>query len=248
MKHVKIGPNNTLSCSTQPQIPLWLLGVIVFAVVWVEATAVGGIFEASVTEMGQESLVLAAAFLFGFTALRCPKQGSLLVLFAGLFGCMFIRELDAVFDLVFHGFWLYPALLLAAGMIVYAVYLPRMSFRQSRELLMTSPFKTVCFGLLTVLVISRIAGTGKLWDFILGSESSGHYYKNIIQEGLELWGYAIIAAGAWYVKSTLTETLRSEEKPQLILQMPTTSRHVAASDQMPTSSSWTGDIASRRAA
>lgn len=222
MKHVQIGPNRPLHRDTLSQIILLGLVPIVFVIAWVDVTLFGSISEASVTELAQESLILAAACLFGFTAWRCPKLRSLLVLVAGLFGCMFIRELDAVFDIVFHGFWLYPALLLAVGTICYVLRCPRMSFRQARELLMTSPFRSVCLGLLTVLVISRIAGTGKLWGSILGSESAGQFYKNIVQEGLELWGYAIIAAGAWHVKLRLTEKSRSRNKPQMNRAMPTT--------------------------
>ena len=222
MKYVKDGTNELLHCGTLSQTSLLGIGAIVFAIVWAEVAIVGSILEASVTELAQESLILAAAFLFGFTAWRRPELRSLLALFAGLFGCMFIRELDAMFDIVFHGFWLYPALLLAVGTICYVLRCPRMSFRQARELLMTSPFRSVCLGLLTVLVISRIAGTGKLWGSILGSESAGQFYKNIVQEGLELWGYAIIAAGAWHVKLRLTEKSRSRNKPQLSRAMPTT--------------------------
>lgn len=222
MKYVKDGTNELLHCGTLSQTSLLGIGAIVFAIVWAEVAIVGSILEASVTELAQESLILAAAFLFGFTAWRRPELRSLLALFAGLFGCMFIRELDAMFDIVFHGFWLYPALLLAVGTICYVLRCPRMSFRQARELLMTSPFRSVCLGLLTVLVISRIAGTGKLWGSILGSESAGQFYKNIVQEGLELWGYAIIAAGAWHVKLRLTEKSRSRNKPQMNRAMPTT--------------------------
>ena len=222
MKYVKDGTNELLHCGTLSQTSLLGIGAIVFAIVWAEVAIVGSILEASVTELAQESLILAAAFLFGFTAWRRPELRSLMVLFAGLFGCMFIRELDAMFDIVFHGFWLYPALLLAVGTICYLLRCPRMSFRQARELLMTSPFRSVCLGLLTVLVISRIAGTGKLWGSILGSESAGQFYKNIVQEGLELWGYAIIAAGAWHVKLRLTEKSRSRNKPQMNRAMPTT--------------------------
>ena len=222
MKYVKDGTNELLHCGTLSQTSLLGIGAIVFAIVWAEVAIVGSILEASVTELAQESLILAAAFLFGFTAWRRPELRSLLALFAGLFGCMFIRELDAMFDIVFHGFWLYPALLLAVGTICYVLRCPRMSYRQARELLMTSPFRSVCLGLLAVLVISRIAGTGKLWCFIMGNESAGQFYKNIVQEGLELWGYAIIAAGAWHVKLRLTEKSRSRNKPQMNRAMPTT--------------------------
>lgn len=208
MKHVYISSNNSDPVGTPGQILVLGLAVVVFAVVGLEVSIVGSIQENSVTELTQELLVLAAAVLFGITAWRCPKLSSMLVLFAGLFGCMFIRELDVVFDQVFRGFWFYPALLVAVGTIFYAMRCPRLTFRQLRDHLMTSPFRSVALGLLIVLVISRIAGTGRLWEFILANETTAQYCKNVVQEGLELWGYVIIAAGAWCVKLQLTKTSR----------------------------------------
>ena len=75
---------------------------------------------------------------------------------------------------------------------------------------------------MTVLVVSRVVGNGDIWSYILGSKVAGQLWKNIIQEGLELWGYAIIATGAWYVMSQLTKKLPSRVKPQLSKAIPTT--------------------------
>ena len=214
MQHVQMeleAVSQSLHNDSPLQISPWKLGLVVLLFVWIEATVIGSISETAMTELIQEALVLAAAFLFGVAAWRCPSFRSLLVLFAGLFGCMFIRELDALFDKIFHGFWVYPAVLLAVGTILYATRCPKIDLRQSLDFLTASSFRSVFFGLLTVLVISRIVGAGRIWYFIMGSKSVGRLYKNVIQEGLELWGYALIATGAWCVMSQLTQSWRNHK-------------------------------------
>ena len=192
------------------------MGIVAALLVCTEAAIRNGITENSITELMQEALILISAILFWVGAWRYPTVRSLLVLFAGLFGCMFIRELDALFDKIFHGFWVYPAVLLAVGTILYATRCPKIDLRQSLDFLTASSFRSVFFGLLTVLVISRIVGAGRIWYFIMGSRSVGRLYKNVIQEGLELWGYALIATGAWCVMSQLTQSWRNHKtRPSL---------------------------------
>ena len=158
-----------------------------------------GISETSITELSQEALLLTSGILTGFVAWRFPAVRSLMVLFTGLLGCMLIRELDALFDKISHGFWLYPAIVFAVGTFLYAMQCPRMGFRESWDLLMSPSFRLLNLGLLTVLLISRIVGSGRIWYVLMDSNSVGHFYKNAVQEGLELWGYALIASGAWCV-------------------------------------------------
>jgi hypothetical protein len=45
-----------------------------------------------------------------------------------------------------------------------------------------------------VLVFSRVFGTGSLWRAIMLDEYQ-NLYKSVIQEGLELFGYLLIAYG-----------------------------------------------------
>jgi len=200
MKELLSSENSDL----QPLVSPWISGFVVAFFVWIEASVFGnGISESSMTEFGQEALLLTSGILTGFVAWRYPAIRSVMVLFTGLFGCMLIRELDALFDKVFHGFWLYPALTVAVGAILYAMRCPKIGFRQALDIVKSPSFRLLNFGLLTVLVISRIVGSGRLWYLFMDEKSLGHFFKNVIQEGLELWGYALIATGVWCVLSRL---------------------------------------------
>ena len=53
-----------------------------------------GSSEVSVTEFFQEALILLSAVLFALAARRQTESRGWLVLVAGLFACMFIREID----------------------------------------------------------------------------------------------------------------------------------------------------------
>ncbi len=76
--------------------------------------------EVSVTEFTQEGLLLIAAIIFWYGAWKKPAIRGFLVLVAGFFSCMFIREMDAFLDNVWHGFWFWPALVVALVVIFYA--------------------------------------------------------------------------------------------------------------------------------
>ncbi|MEN8200411.1 MAG: hypothetical protein ABFR63_10110 [Thermodesulfobacteriota bacterium] len=175
---------------------LTMLMVIVPSIISIDAVVIGGgIPENSATEYVQEVLILFSSILFGIGALRYPESRGFFVLVAGLFGCMFIRELDAYLDAVTHGFWLYPTLLLAFGSILYSIRCRGNVTAPMAEYTETKSFVYVAIGILIVLVFSRIFGTGHLWREVMGS----HYhssYKAIIQEGLELVGYALIFFGS----------------------------------------------------
>lgn len=159
-------------------------------------TVIGGNSEDTLTQYAQEGLLLLSAALFCISAWRRPESRGFLVLVAGFFGCMFIRELNNLLDHIAPGFWVYPAVLLAVISMVYArfcggtVLAPMAMFTQTRA------YAYLSIGMLIVLVFSRVFGSGSLWeDIMMGDYQSG--YKQIIQESLELLGYVLIAYGSW---------------------------------------------------
>lgn len=112
---------------------------------------------------------------------------------------MIIRENDNVLDIVFHGFWkVLVAIAFATVMtIVYknkgTVIKPLIDKASSR------PFTFIMIGLIITLFFSRLFGTGGLWDpalELLATDAKTATIKNIVQEGLELLGYSIIAYGS----------------------------------------------------
>ncbi len=160
-----------------------------------------GSSEVSITELSQEALILLSAVLFGLAARRQAQARAWLVLVAGLFACMFIREIDMWLDRIVHGFWVYPALATALAAIAYAL--------RNRETLgsgfaaytSTRAHAYVLTGLLVVVLFSRLFGSGGFWAGVMGDDFQ-HAYKTFIQEGIELLGYFLIAFGSVsYIRS-----------------------------------------------
>lgn len=152
--------------------------------------------EISVTEITQETLLLASALFFGYAAIKKPNMRGFLVLVAGFFGALFIREMDAFLDNIWHGFWFWPALLVALVSIFYARFLAKSTtLKPLTDFINTKPYIFILIGLIILLVFSRTFGSGSLlWHAVLAENSSR--VKTVVQEGLEVLGYAFIFYGS----------------------------------------------------
>lgn len=178
-----------------------LVGIVMFDILVLH----NNIPEVSATEIAQEVLLALSAFAFFTLALQIPEKKGFLMLVAGFFGCMLVRELDALFDYISHGFWVYPALLMALGSMFYArsyrgtVLGPLVGFTR------TTQFNTICYGLAIVLAFSRLFGMSELWHGVMGE----HYLrivKDVAEEAIELLGDGFIFTGAVsYYLVTITE-------------------------------------------
>lgn len=174
--------------------------LIVFALippvfVFIDSVVIGhGVPEDSLTEYLQEALLFVSSLLFLRAALRHPESRGFFLLVAGFFSCALIRELDSYLDFIWHGFWVWPANLLALATIVYvALCCKGTVLNPMAAFIDTKPYFYMIFGLLIVFVFSRVFGSGTLlWDHLLG-ETYTHNFKSAVQEGLELFGYIFIA-------------------------------------------------------
>lgn len=175
-----------------------LAAVVPFLVVIDVAVLEHGIREISVTELTQEALLAFAAGSFGYAAFRRPEARGFLVLAAGFLTCMLIRELDGIWDKIWHGFWFWPALLTAVASIGSTVRFWRDSvIGPMAGFVGTKAYVHLLIGLLTVLLFSRIFGSGNLlWKQLLGTAYSS-VFRGALQEGIELFGYLFIAYGAF---------------------------------------------------
>ena len=151
--------------------------------------------ELSWTELAHEICILSSAILFGISAkYEMPARG-FFILVMGLFTTMLIRESDALFDNIQHGFWIYPALAVTLAAIFYArkytgtVKKPLLNYMDSAS------FAYINVGLIIILVFSRTFGSGFLWRDVMGADYS-IVYKSVIQEGLELLGYMFVLYGS----------------------------------------------------
>lgn len=169
-----------------------LFGLIAFDI----AVLGNDIPEVSATEFAQEGTLALIVLCLASVARRRPAQRPLAVLIGGFFACMLIRELDMVFDLIHHGFWRYPALLVAAAAILYALRQRALLLHSLASFVSSPAYVLVSTGLAVVLVFSRLLGMDWLWHQVMG-EGYLRVVKNVVEEGTELLGYVIILQGAW---------------------------------------------------
>ena len=174
-----------------------LSGLVCFAIlgcIYLDLTIYKGVLERRFVECAQEVLLLMSTLIFLYLASRKKYSGLWLV--GGFLGCMFIRELDCVFDKVFHGAWLYVALLVAS-LCVYKTWCAGIekTVYTLADFMKNKAFAKMSCGLLIVLVYSRLIGYKPLWHLVMKK----HYLrsvKTIVEEGTELFGYSIIFLAA----------------------------------------------------
>lgn len=175
---------------------LAMCAAIVFVALFlaIDIFVMDNISEISVVETIQ-GISLIAIFLSYFHFVNVDKQNSSLwILSGGFFACMFIRELDAFFDVAFyHGSWKIPAILLAFVSIFYAF--KRQSIQTIGNSLLdfikTPQFGLMFGGLLCIIIFSRFIGMRIMWEFI-GLEQTITFAKSIAEESCELFGYMLV--------------------------------------------------------
>jgi hypothetical protein len=133
--------------------------------------------------------------LAGVTAWRRPESRGFWVLVSGLFCIMLIRENDKFLDTITHGFWIYPASLVSIVVIVYSIRLRETIVTPMLDFAATRACAYLMTGLLLVILFSRIFGSSQLLSEVLGADYSKPY-KTVVQEGLELLGYALVFFGS----------------------------------------------------
>lgn len=169
-----------------------------------------GLSENSMTEYLQEILLLLTTLSFAYTAYKDPSTRHFCVLLTGFFACMFIRELDGLFDLIFHGFWVIPATLVALFSIIFALRNKQQALSTFSCFVQSRHFITLNLGMALLLVFSRLFGIGELWEGILGSNYD-RIVKRVAEEGLEVLGYTIIFYSAMgYLFSFLAWSKQAE--------------------------------------
>lgn len=167
-----------------------LVGILMFDVIVLG----NNIPELSATEITQEVLLAVASLLFLMLAIYKPNERGFLMLAAGFFCAMLIRELDVLFDMIHHGFWVYPALLVSLGAMFCARSNPGTTLKPLAQFIRTPQFNTISYGIAIVLVFSRIFGMGELWHAVM-DEYFVRTVKNVAEEGIELLGYGFIFSG-----------------------------------------------------
>ena len=155
-----------------------------------------GLSEFSLSETAQHSLLLACVALFVADAVRRPGSRAFSILAAGFFACLLVRELDVFLDWIRHGFWIWPAGLLAAASVLAAALSPPDSlWKPMADFLESRAGILLASGLVVLIVFSRLFGSGALWQPLVSPDHCVAV-KSTVQEGVELLGYVFAAGGA----------------------------------------------------
>jgi hypothetical protein len=158
--------------------------------------------EQTLTEITQLFLVLITIYSFVKLSFEKKELKQASVLIGCFFVVVFIRELDFLFDLVYHGFWVVPALLVTFSALYYAFKDWRKGLNQMADILEIRAMKVVIIGTILLLFHSRLIGMGSLWKDIM-AVNYVYRVKIIIEEGTELLCYFLITFGAIQVRKEL---------------------------------------------
>lgn len=152
--------------------------------------------ESSFTENLQLVFLGGSMFAFSYAGLKCNKIRPLAYAMGAVFLTFSIREVNNQLDAIMPGFWAFPAsfVVLMTGVFLY---LNRNYIGESVALfLQTRAYGFLLCGMVSLLVFSRAFGSGKIiWEPLM-QEGYNSLYKNVIQEGVELYAYFLISYSA----------------------------------------------------
>lgn len=159
------------------------------------------LLENSATEWLQVLFLFISAMLFLSMAIKDKAARGLYALASGLFISMIIREGNNYFNhLPIQEIWETLVVITLGTAIIIARRNKNTFIAPLIKYSDYKPFIFIMIGLVITLVFSRIFGTGSLWNPILEfltTDAKVATIKNIVQEGLELLGYSIIAYGSF---------------------------------------------------
>ena len=148
--------------------------------------------ELGIVEISQALALLSVVVMLGVAAVKRPALRGGLVLAAGLFLDMFLREQDQILEMWLpHGFWVYPVIVTTAFACWYGIRRPE----SVRDFLVVvrgnRHFPGLALGFLTVIGYARLFGVKPIWQTVVGMDEF-RVAKHVAEEGLELFGYAIL--------------------------------------------------------
>lgn len=166
--------------------------------------------ETSITEISQALILTAIVCLNLFQGVRNKENMHSFVLVAGFFGCMLIREMDFLFDVIAHGSWVWFALTVAIVTMFFCFKKPANTIHQLTIFTSHPAYGMMFSGLLCILFFSRLFGMQVLWQHIM-QDGYIRVVKNIVEEGAELFGYVLcLISTCWYLATGNNNKARRE--------------------------------------
>ena len=151
--------------------------------------------EAGIVEPVQALCLLAISVLLAVAARRFPDFRGGFLLAAGFFLVLCIRENDQWLDFVWHGFWLYPALLVTALACALAAHSPKTILPGIWRIIQDELSSILAIGFFVTVGFSRMFGMKPIWREAVGLDDY-RVAKHVAEEGSELLGYALMLTWA----------------------------------------------------
>lgn len=151
--------------------------------------------EDGVLESLQFAMLVAMSMTCVWIGMKYRDVRTVSLLFGGFFGMMAIREQDKWFDAFKHGSWKYPVIVLAVWMFLYAWRRWAQVKRAFAEYVRTASWGYFASGGLVTLVFSRLVGQKFLWNHMIASPRLARNMKDLVEEGTETAGYALMLCG-----------------------------------------------------
>ncbi|WP_372753591.1 hypothetical protein [Labilibaculum sp.] len=155
--------------------------------------------EGSLTEYMQEFYLLLTSLIFLLAGFTSKSHKAISYLMGGGALVALVRELDAYFDLIYHGAWFPVAMLLLVLTVILVIRKKTQIWENLEEFFTTPAFGTFIAGFLMVFVFSRLFGTKKVWMALFEVdqlEGMQRWVKNAVEEGSELFGYTLLFIAA----------------------------------------------------
>lgn len=167
--------------------------------------------ESSLTESLQVAILLVVSAMFFKLSQAKEDVRHAALLICGFFLVLAIRELDHWLDMIIHGFWFYPALLVTVFALSQA-YKGGISTLEEMALVLKSSYgKLMIVGVVLLVVFSRLYGMGSFWREAMG-DNYIRSVKNISEEGIELLCYTLI----FWASIQIYRKLMSQDKKSAI--------------------------------
>jgi hypothetical protein len=176
------------------------IGLLVISIIILQAPFIdililkNSIGEISLTEITQEFLLGIIVCLFIYNSFRYPKIKYGMILIAGFFSCLLIRELDFIMDKIAFS-WFYIVMTIALFCIIIAVKHKENILYGLNHFCKSESYYIMVCGLLMILAFSRLIGMRILWENLLG-KSYIRVVKNAIEEISELMCYTLCLVAA----------------------------------------------------
>lgn len=179
---------------------------VLMLVVMADVVATKNVLEGGMTEKIQIILIAGAGVLYSLQAIKSEKFRNCNSLTAIMFLLFFIRELDAFFDdLFFHGAWFYIVLIVLLSTFLYFRKRIKETVFEFVDFTKTPRFILIVFGLISLLLLSRLFGYKEVWKTFFNKISMDNAVelnslyrpcKNLAEEGVEIISYLALFLSA----------------------------------------------------